>query len=118
MKLDKFVEESIKQVIAGVDAAKKYGDTHNALVNPASATFSSKNETVVYCLNTGVPIQQIVFDVAVTITKGSSTTDDTEATVGEVSVAGNTNATESKNSSVSRIKFTIPVLLPLAGHRE
>ncbi len=118
MKLDKFVEESIKQVIAGVDAAKKYGDTHNAQVNPASASFSSQSETVVYCSNTGVPIQQIEFDVAVTVTKGSSSTDDSEANVGEVSVAGNASTTESKDSSVSRIKFTIPVLLPLAGRRE
>lgn len=118
MKLDKFVEESIKQVISGVDAAKKYGDAHNAQVNPASASFSTKSETIVYCSNTGVPIQQIEFDVAVTVTKVTSSTEESGSNVGEVSVAGNTSSTGSENSSVSRIKFTIPVLLPLSGRRK
>jgi len=42
MKLDKYVEETIKQVISGIGAAKEYGDRNNAQVNPASAHFTPK----------------------------------------------------------------------------
>lgn len=40
MKLDKYVEETIKQIITGISAAKEFGDQNGAKVNPASATFN------------------------------------------------------------------------------
>jgi hypothetical protein len=119
MKLDKYVEETIKQVITGIGAAKSFGEQHNAQVNPASASFSPTNSTnIIYCTETGVPIQEIKFDIAVSVTEGSTETDAPEITVGSATVAGNSSTTETSNSSVNRIQFSIPVLLPLSGQRR
>lgn len=118
MKLDKYVEETIKQVISGIAAAKEYGDRNNAQVNPASAAFQSQNSTVIYCSKTGVPIQEIEFDVAVSVSEGNSTTDAPEITVGSSALSGSEKTTETTNSSTNRIKFTIPVLLPMSGSRR
>lgn len=118
MKLDKYVEETIKQVISGIGAAKEYGDRNNAQVNPASATCHSKNSTVIFCSETGVLIQEIEFDIAVSVSEGNSTSDAPEITVGSSTMSGNAQTTEKTNSSTNRIKFTIPVLLPLSGSRR
>lgn len=118
MKLDKYIEETIKQVIAGIGAAKEYGDRNNAQVNPASATFSSQNATVVFCSDTGVPIQQIEFDIAVSVSEGNSTSDAPEITVGSATMSGLAKTNETTNSSTNRIKFSIPVLLPMSGSRR
>jgi hypothetical protein len=119
MKLDKYVEETIKQVITGIGAAKSFGEQHNAHVNPASASFSSgSNTSVIYCSNTGVPIQEIKFDIVVSVNEGSTETEAPEITVGSATVAGHNSTTETSNSSVNRIQFSIPVLLPISGRRE
>ncbi len=118
MKLDKFVEETIKQVITGIGAAKSFGEQHNAQVNPASATFSSGNASVIYCSNTGVPIQEIRFDIAVSVSESNAETEAPEITVGSTTVTGNNSTAETSNSSVNRIQFSIPVLLPISGRRR
>jgi hypothetical protein len=114
MKLDKYVEETIKQVITGIGAAKSFGEQHNARVNPASATFVSGNTSVIFCSDTGVPIQEIKFDIAVSVNEGSTETEAPEITVGSTTVAGHNSTTETSNSSVNRIQFSIPVLLPIS----
>lgn len=118
MKLDKYVEETLKQIITGISAAKKFGDQNGAKVNPASATFNHKNSTNIFCLNTGVPIQQIDFDIVVSVSEGNSTTDSPEITVGSTTISGDAQTSETTNSSTNRIKFSIPILLPLSGTRE
>jgi len=117
MKLDKYVEETIKQIITGISAAKEFGDQNGAKVNPASATFNHQNATNIFCSNTGVPIQKIDFDIVVSVSEGNSSTDSPEITVGSSTISGNTQTSETTNSSTNRIKFSIPVLLPLSGKR-
>ncbi|MBF6635559.1 hypothetical protein ITX54_02620 [Rouxiella silvae] len=118
MKLDKYIEETLKQIITGISAAKKFGDQNGAQVNPASATFNHQNSTNIYCLNTGVPVQQIDFDIVVSVSEGNSTTDSPEITVGSSTISGNAQTSEITNSSTNRIKFSIPILLPLSGTRD
>jgi hypothetical protein len=57
-----------------------------------------------------VPLQEVEFDVAVTVAE-SSTANDDDQKVGEISVTSSNQMT-SQNSSESRIKFKVPVLLP------
>ena len=118
MKLDKYVEETLKQIITGISAAKEFGEKNNAKVNPASATFNYQNSSIIYCRNTGLPIQQIEFDIVVSVSEGNSTTEDPEITVGSYTSSDTAYSSETKNSSTNRIKFIIPVLLPSSGVRE
>lgn len=116
MKLDDFVSETLKQIIKGVVAAQEYGNTQNAKVNPITARFHSNTEGHAYCQKTGVPLQKVEFNVAVTVTEEQSSTSD-GGSVGSISVSS-ANANATQNSSVSRIQFEVPVLLPTTGKQE
>ena len=111
MKLDKFVSETIKQVIQGVDSAQKYSNQHRAKVNPVTARFNSKTEGQTYCVQTGVPLQKIKFDVAVTVTK-EQVSSNNGGSIGSISVSSE-SSNNSHNSSISRIQFEVPILLPM-----
>ena len=113
MKLDDFVSETLKQIIKGVVAAQEYGNTQNAKVNPITARFHSNTEGHAYCRETGVPLQKVEFDVAVTVAEEQTSAND-GGSVGSISVSS-ASSNSSQNSSVSRIQFEVPVLLPITG---
>lgn len=113
MNLDDFVSEALKQIIKGVVVAQEFGNTCNAKVNPITARFHSSTEGHAFCNETGVPLQHVEFDVAVTVSEEKSTSE--EGTVmGSISVSP-ANSSSMQNSSSSRIKFRVPVLLPTSG---
>ncbi len=110
MQLDDFVSETLKQIITGVTSAQKFGREHNAKINPSTARFYKSAEGQTYCQETGVPLQQVAFDVAVTVTEEHATSDGGK-TIGSISVSP-TGSSSAHNSSINRIKFQVPVLLP------
>lgn len=110
MKLDDFVSETLKQIIKGVVSAQEYGNSQNAKVNPITARFYNSTEGRAYCQETGVPLQGVTFDVAVTVTEEKKSTDE-GGTVGSISVSS-AGSSSTQNSSISRIKFEVSVLLP------
>jgi hypothetical protein len=113
MKLDDFVSETLKQIIKGVVSAQEFGNTQNAKVNPITARFNSATEGRTYCQETGVPLQGVTFDVAVTVAEEHTSAGE-GGSVGSISVSpAGSNSTQ--NSSISRIKFEVPVLLPTTG---
>jgi len=57
---------------------------------------------VIFCANTGVPIQEIEFDIAVSVSEGNSTADAPEITVGSSTFSGNAQTNETTNSSTNR----------------
>ena len=116
MKLDDFVAETLKQIIKGVVAAQEYGNTQNAKVNPITARFHSSTEGHAFCNETGVPLQKVAFDVAVTVTEEQTSIEDGES-VGSISVTS-ASSNSSQNSSISKIQFDVPVLLPTTGKQE
>jgi len=115
MKLDKFIEESLKQIISGVVEAQKFGNENGANINPVDVAWNSSNESIMYQPDSGVPIQQINFDIAVTVTEGSKTQDAPTISVGNISLSDTAKQKELKNSSLSRIQFSVPILLPTTG---
>lgn len=118
MKLEQFVEESLKQIITGVLKAKEHGERHGAHVNPINASFNSSSQNVVYCTETGIPLQQVEFDVAVTVSESNASSADGQVEVGDITVSGQSIETNSTNSSASRIKFMVPVRLPTSGKQD
>jgi hypothetical protein len=107
MKLSEFVSETIKELIDGVNAARKYAEDKDALVNPLSAygsgnPYSAKNGRATF----------VEFDVVVTTTDTDKGKGGVGIFVGAFGV-GVQGEEATENSSVSRVKFTIPVMLPL-----
>jgi hypothetical protein len=111
MKLDDFVAESLKQIIKGVVEAQNFGNSYNAKINPSNVSIAGSPGRVTYCSGTGVPLQYVEFDVAVTIAEENQAIESGQ-TVGYISVSP-ANFNSSQNSSISRIKFEVPVLLPI-----
>ena len=110
MQLDEFVSQTLKQVIDGVSAAQEYGKSKNANINPSSGRMDGKAAGYSFCIETGIPLQDVEFDVAVTVSE-SNIESDGDKNVGAISVTS-LNQASNQSSSVSRIKFKVPILLP------
>lgn len=115
MKLDDFVAETLKQIIKGVVAAQEYGQTHSANINPATAVFNSAAAGQAFCQETGILLQKIGFDIAVTVNESQTAANDGES-VGSISVSS-TSSNSLQNSSVSRVQFEVPILLPTTSKK-
>jgi len=114
VELKEFVAESLKQIIDGVQTAQAYAEQKNATVNPSGlyetqGHYEVNNEEP----NSNFPIAQFIeFDVAVTVTEGK----EAKAGIGIFAAAigaGTQAKVEDANMMLSRIKFSVPILLPL-----
>jgi hypothetical protein len=117
MQLKDFVAETLKQIIQGVTEAQNNSEI--GFINPADYKASStigngrKDGRFAEIPGKGVchfEIQDVDFDVAVTVTEGTGTT-------GTIGIAGAISQESFKNSesaseTVSRIKFKVPVVFP------
>lgn len=111
MELQQFVELALTQIVAGVAAAAvKVGEQGGSL-NPSRETI----DKVTAWARAGrgfVPIENIEFDVAVT----ASDSKEGSAGVG-ISVfgakVGATGQGATENTTVSRVKFSVPMVLPI-----
>jgi hypothetical protein len=108
MDLRKFIAETLTQIIGGISDAQENmlefqkGEDSNytaPYVNPNPVSENHKK------------LSDIEFDVAVTVSKGNSAEGGGGLSVMGVSIGGK-GASEQTNSSVSRIKFSIPVSYP------
>jgi len=110
MELQKFIESSISQIVSGIanvgDTAKESG----ALLNPRQDTWRY-GEGIYFDSKTGSVLTNIEFDIAVTATEGEKKKEGIGVAIASV-VLGTQNQSEKENEQVSRIKFSIPVVLP------
>ena len=113
IKLEDFTTEVLGQIIKGVNNANAVATQHGALINPA--TMRSVRGDLVYDPDRpGNSMQEIEFDIAITAVEKS----EGKAGAGVfVSVIGlGAQMKEGlENSTVSRIKFSVPVKLPSFG---
>ena len=113
IKLEDFVSETIKQVISGVRIAQEYAKENNAKVNPRGLTFrTDQGEVRFWHAASGQVAQDLDFDVAVTTVEGTATKGGIGVFVGPVGL-GSQGQSHGINTSESRIKFKVPILLPL-----
>lgn len=111
MKLQEFLSETLREVIAGVKNAQTYAAENGAEVNPAAATKQPGRRLVPGSSGGFVAVQEIEFDVAVT----STDTSETQAGAGIFVAAlgiGVKDKSDTLNSCVSRIRFSVPIVLP------
>jgi hypothetical protein len=107
VRLDDFVASTLEQLIAGVRRAQEAAGPADAAVNPAVRTGTPGK----FDGDTGTHIQDIEFDVALTVQSS-------EKTGGELGVAvwplkvGIGGASESQHETVSRVRFSVPLRLP------
>lgn len=98
MDLKEFVSETLRQVIEGVKDVQEIAAQNRAVVVP----YYDYSKTVDY-------------DVAVTAVEGKEAGAKAGISVWSIGAGGNLK-TESSNTTVSRIKFSIPLELPKGNH--
>ncbi len=99
MKLKEFIVETLEDVIAGVSEAQRLAQEYGARINPTYETTDGNAFT-----------KEIEFEIAVTVEKGSKN-GDSEVVVG-MHAAGNGNASDSADTAVGHIIFSVPVDFP------
>jgi hypothetical protein len=105
--LETFVAKTLRQIIKGVKTAQQSQDCQEATINPDSV----KNRKMGSELYLDEKISPIEFDVAVVASEGRENKAGAGVVLAVFGICGQTESTKS-NSSVSRIKFSVPIILP------
>jgi hypothetical protein len=111
MKLEEFITETINQIISGISKTHDHAKEMGATVNPKLKREVRRHSTGETKVESRSPIHTVEFDVAVTTTEGKGTKGGIGVFVGPVGI-GSQGQRESSNTSVSRIKFSVPVIFP------
>ena len=120
MDLKDFVKESIVQIAKGIEEANAELLEADAMVNPIYVTMHSDNaqsygRTKKRDPGFGEPdsrvVQKVEFDVAVVAESGQQGSAGAKLSIASIGI-GADGKTESSKKSESRIRFSIPVVLP------
>jgi hypothetical protein len=108
MQLDDFVATSLKELIAGIKRAQAEVAAHGGVINPQvdSAPSGRMHRP------TWTVLQDLEFDIAVTVSENEKTGAGLKVAVPWIN-AGIDGGSGREQSAVSRIKFRVPVALPV-----
>ena len=111
MQLQDFISQSIQQIVNGIRQSQQENKT-DARINPSGLKLgSSLKQQELYDFENQMLLSSVEFDVAVTAEETTGTKGGIGIFVGAVGV-GSQGKTDTRSSSVSRIKFTVPIALP------
>lgn len=111
MELKEFVKSTIAQIIDAVDELNMMYEDKDAVINPATPYEMRKDAQAVETKQGIRSVADIEFDLTVSV-------DESKDTGGKVNVlacviGGDVSQSHTEgNSSVSRVRFTVPVMLP------
>jgi hypothetical protein len=111
MQLDDFISQTLEQIAQGVHNAQEHCNLLGARVNPAGLKKRVTGEELFWDLD-GVYAQRVAFDVAVTATSDTKAGGKAGITVWGALDAGASGERSSSNSTVSRISFSVLMILP------
>jgi hypothetical protein len=111
MNLKTFVAETLKEIIDGVVEAGQYYVGKGGEVNSLHIVYRNSEGSQLMDRRNGQIAQMVEFDVALTAAEGTETKGGIGVFAGAVGL-GSQGKSDSSNSSVSRVKFSVPILLP------
>lgn len=112
MKLDDFISEALIEIVNGIKRAQKNTEGTGARINPKGYMVpQSKLEGQKWNAKNGDTTETVEFDIAVTTTEGTETKGGIGVFVGAVGL-GSQGRSEAQNSSVTKIKFSVPIIFP------
>ena len=115
MDLSEFIKETIREVGDGVSQAAIHCSQYGVIVNP-TITIGENGEYYIPRKPSSVTtmqsrVQKIAFDIAVEATETEQNKGQAGISI-KVVTGGGSHSKESKNTTVSRICFSVPVCLP------
>jgi hypothetical protein len=120
MNLEEFISQSLSQIAKGIEKANDELSESQALVCPQGVTgikSESKYGTLKVDQDTYLKVNEISFDVAVTVTSGSESGGNLGISVSGFSIGAKGKENQA-DSSQSRIKFSIPMVLPQVAYNK
>lgn len=119
MELKDFISETLSQIIDGVSEVQEKYKTKNVLINPdkiegANGEYYISGRSSSHIHTT--LIQNIQMDVAITATEGNE--NKVGIGVAKILNIGTSKETNAQNTTLSRIKFSIPISLPTTSTDE
>jgi len=111
MELKDFVKVTIEQIVEGAASAQESISDKGAMVNPVGVQFQKDGAWNTY---EHVMPQNIEFDVALTSTDKKGTSEGVGVFLGGVSL-GKKNDTGVEQVAITKVKFSVPVILPVGG---
>jgi hypothetical protein len=112
MELKDFVSQSIIQIVDGIVEAQQHCKGKSALVNPSGARLGSVLAGSSMNLESGGGIiESIGFDISIVAEESTDKNGKVRLGVSMMQIGGGASA-GSKDSTTSRIKFSVPVRFP------
>lgn len=119
MNLQNFITESIVQIVRGIEAANAALNGSTAVISPKHVIPSNHERSQIYGYlaeptahdKYRTPVQRVDFDVAVYAGEGTETKGGIGLMVGTIGF-GSHGKSDKSQSSESRIKFAVPIILP------
>ncbi|MBI1424058.1 MAG: hypothetical protein GC149_11370 [Gammaproteobacteria bacterium] len=111
MDLKEFISETMIQIISGVVEAQEQAKNIGGTVSPRLTAGSEFGAQHGFLRSEGGAAQIVQFDVALTAKEGSGTKGGIGIVSGIVSL-GTSGQSQEENASVSRVKFSVPLILP------
>jgi len=108
MELKDFVKATLEQIVEGVSMAKETIDSHGGTINPTNVRFNRDGAFNSY--NHAMP-QDGVFDVGLTSTDKTGSSEGIGVFLGSISL-GKKNDIGAEHVAVTKVKFTVPLVLP------
>ena len=113
MELNKFITESLNSIIKGIKDSQDFASENGAVINPLIGNWDLEKTMTTYNKEKegAIGISTINFDVAVSLSKEQETGAKGGINVMSLNIGGNLSDKDIKET-VSRIKFSINVVLP------
>jgi len=108
MELNAFIRETLAQIVSGVREAQEATQQHGANINPTDIYFQRDGQHNAY----GAMPQDVHFDVGLTNTETGGVQGGIGVFLGAFKM-GTEGKADTQTSAVTRVQFTVPVVLPL-----
>jgi hypothetical protein len=115
VELKEFVRDVLVQIAEGVREADAGVSAAGGVASPAThfGPVANAREIHFATMDTGAPVFLVDFDVAITVAEGSSVGGDARLRIATIFSAGIGAKGGESTASVSRVRFKVPVALPV-----
>jgi len=115
MNLEEFVRETLEQIAKGVSGAGLVAREHGACINPNDIRWHDEHPRLYRSSEGGGGlVEEVGFDVALTVSEEKQVEGKAGLVIASIG-AGVKGQSVAATSSVSRVKFSVPVQLPLSS---
>lgn len=108
MELREFIHATLQQIVEGVSAAQKDTATAGAIINPSALRFTQNGQHNEFA---HAMLTQVEFDVGLVTADKKDSTEGIGVFLGSINL-GKKNVSGIENVAITRVKFSVPVVLP------